>query len=428
MQLTASVEAEAYRALDAQALRSYLAEHPQLADALGGPDLSWTIKEIGDGNLNLVFVVTGAAGSLIVKQALPYIRLVGEGWPLPLSRAHYEHMALQAHARHAPGMVPAVRHYDATLALMVMEHLTPHIVLRKGLVAGLEYPRFADDMAQFLAATLFHTSALGAPAAEHKERMAAFAGNHALCRVTEDLVFTDPYLDAPLNRWTRPYLDDAVAALRDDARLKVATQALKHRFVTEAQALIHGDLHTGSIMVTPESTKVIDPEFAFVGPMGFDTGALIANLLLAYFAHTSAVDGGAAPSAYAGWLLQQMETVWTGFERRFLELWRSRADSELFRPEHFAGGHAAALEAHRAAFMRQLWWSTLGFAGCKMIRRIVGLAHVEDFESIEDLQQRAQGERRALRFGRCLILNTTAFADIASVSEAVRRIAAGERR
>jgi 5-methylthioribose kinase len=416
--------AEGYRSLDAHALRGYLAGRAELAGALGGAPEAWSIEEIGDGNLNLVFVVRGAAGSLIVKQALPYIRLVGEGWPLPLSRAHYEHLALQEEARCAPGAAPVVRHYDETLALMVMEHLTPHIILRKGLIAGTLYPRFAGDMAEFLAGTLFRTSALGSPAAEHKARMAAFAGNHALCRVTEDLVFTDPYFDAPLNRWTRPHLDDAVAALWRDAPLKVAAQALKHRFVTEAQALIHGDLHTGSIMVTPQSTRVIDPEFAFVGPMGFDTGALIANLLLAFFAKTSAAAPEAKDAAYADWILRQAEAVWTGFERRFLELWRAQDASELFGGHLFpvAGGQAEVLEAHRQAFMRDLWRSTLGFAGCKMIRRIVGLAHVADFETIEDLEQRARGERRALALARSLMLQPQALADVGEVAAAARAL------
>jgi 5-methylthioribose kinase len=44
--------------------------------------------------------------------------------------------------------------------------------------------------------------------------------------------------------------------------------------VSSAEALIHGDLHTGSVMVTREETRVIDPEFAFYGPMDFDVGAV----------------------------------------------------------------------------------------------------------------------------------------------------------
>ena len=59
---------------------------------------------------------------------------------------------------------------------------------------------------------------------------------------------------------------------------------LWYRFCERAQALIHGDLHTGSVMVTQDSTQVIDPEFAFYGPMGFDIGAFLGNLILAFFA------------------------------------------------------------------------------------------------------------------------------------------------
>lgn len=47
---------------------------------------------------------------------------------------------------------------------------------------------------------------------------------------------------------------------------------------------------------------MIDPEFAFYGPMGFDLGALIGNLLLAY----CAVPGNGQGDEYAEWLLQQV--------------------------------------------------------------------------------------------------------------------------
>ena len=64
------------------------------------------------------------------------------------------------------------------------------------------------------------------------------------------------------------------------------------RFCERAQALIHGDLHTGSMMVTVDSTQVIDPEFGFYGPMGFDIGAFLGNLILAFFAQDGHADNG----------------------------------------------------------------------------------------------------------------------------------------
>ena len=50
--------------------------------------------------------------------------------------------------------------YLPELGLVVMEALRPHIILRKGLVAGTRYPRLAEHTGTFLARTLFLTSDL----------------------------------------------------------------------------------------------------------------------------------------------------------------------------------------------------------------------------------------------------------------------------
>src|SRR6516164_9478651 len=145
-----------YRILHEPDLRDYLARLPKIADTLAGTPGDWSISEVGDGNLNLVFIVRGpAGGGIAVKQALPYVRLVGESWPLPLSRAHYEYVALTQQARLAPGLVPQLVHHDDALALTAMELLSPHIIMRRGLIAGTIYPRFVEDITTCMARTLF---------------------------------------------------------------------------------------------------------------------------------------------------------------------------------------------------------------------------------------------------------------------------------
>ena len=203
-----------YRVLRDADLRAYLAGLPEIVARLGEQPEAWSISEIGDGNLNLVFIVKGTTGGVAVKQALPYVRLVGESWPLPLSRSHYEYQALVHQARLAPGLVPAVLHHNEALFVIVMEKLEPHIILRKGLVAGTCYPRLVDHITTFLARTLFLSSDLAVPAAQKKQGIAAFAGNHALCKITEDLIFTEPYFQAEQNRWTSPWLDATAARSR----------------------------------------------------------------------------------------------------------------------------------------------------------------------------------------------------------------------
>ena len=64
------------------------------------------------------------------------------------------------------------------------------------------------------------------------------------------VIFTDPYYAAPHNRHNSPALDEAVMALRSDADMKRAASLAKAKFLEQRQALLHGDLHTGSCMVT----------------------------------------------------------------------------------------------------------------------------------------------------------------------------------
>ncbi|TMJ39236.1 MAG: S-methyl-5-thioribose kinase [Alphaproteobacteria bacterium] len=416
-----------YRALSDGSLPEVLAAMPQVREQLGGAFTQWSVQEVGDGNLNLVFIVKGPGGSVIVKQALPYVRLVGDSWPLPLARSYYEHMALTEQTKHVPKLVPKIYHYDRDLALIVMEYLTPHIIMRKGLIQGIEYPLFASHIAEFMAQTLFKTSVLAISAAEHKRRIWAFIDNIALCKITEDLVFTDPYRVAKLNRWTEPFLDDIAAEFREDEQLKLAVQKRKLQFLTSAEAMIHGDLHTGSIMVTPLDTRVIDPEFAFVGPMGFDVGAVIGNLLIAYFAQAGHEERPGARTPYRHWILVQAEQVWRQFNKRFLELWDASKSGEAYMPELFTDPQGAvAFAAEKQRFMRSLFADTVSFAGIKMIRRVLGLAHTEDLESIKDPAVRASCERKVLNLARRLILDADKLTGIGDVTIAARGVLAAQ--
>ena len=71
--------------------------------------------------------------------------------------------------------------------------------------------------------------------------------------------------------------------------------------------------------------------------------------------------------------------------------------------------------------MRVLFEDSLAFGGLKMIRRILGLAHVEDLESIADPARRALSERKGLRLGRELVVGASRFSGILDAIEAARR-------
>jgi 5-methylthioribose kinase len=412
-----------YRALDEKSLPAFLAGLPDVAARLGGDPASWKVVEVGDGNLNLVFLVEGADGGVCVKQALPYVRLVGEAWPMTLKRAFFENEYLRVQGPHVGRLAPEVYHYDPELYAIVMELLKPHIIMRHGMIQGRRYPAFAEHIADYLARSLFLTSDLALPAPEKKALMAVFCGNTELCKITEDLIFSEPYRLVERNRWTAPQLDSIAAEFRKDVALKLAISRLKLKFLSAAQALIHGDLHTGSVMATETDTRVIDAEFAFVGPMGFDVGAVLGNLLLSYFSQDGHARPGDSREDYQEWILETMETVWTGFAARFLALWRNRGTGDAFQSELFTDAVAgSALESEREAYVARLYVDSLGFGAAKMIRRILGLAHVIDLEKIADPDRRALCERRALRLARELMVNTKRYSEIEAVSEAAREM------
>jgi 5-methylthioribose kinase len=394
-------------------LPSFLAsDAPEVMDILAtksAEDLECV--EVGDGNKQ------DTSKQVIVKQALPYVRCVGEAWPLTMERSFFEYKALMAEKAASPEYVPTVYYFSKLHGIIVMQYLAPpFIILRKGLIQGIKYATMASDMGTFCAQTLFQTSGFALDATSLREQVQFWSKNTEMCALTEQVIFTEPYITADYNRWTSPQLDDDKKAIEHDKELKLAAQRYKHKFVTQTEALIHGDLHSGSVMCTPEDhhTFAIDPEFAFYGPMGFDTGAFVANLLLNYFSQA----GRANSDDYPEWVLEQVVVFWKSFRDQFEKQWDDESKHVGFR---YGRNVVDADDDMKSDFFTDMFADTLGFAGMKMLRRIVGIAHVEDLESIADADARAKCERRALNMAKTLIKKASTFASIEDIVELARK-------
>lgn len=416
-----------YAPLTVETLPQRLSSVAEVSTRLGSDASSWQVREVGDGNLNLVFIVESPLGAIVVKQALPYVRLVGDSWPLPLSRSYFEFNALVRQAERAPGMVPELYYFDRHQALLVMEFLSPHHILRHSLMRTERHEGLGAALGEFCADTLFKGSDLCMDAAKRKADVALFAGNVALCDITESLVFTDPFYPAPMNRHTSPQLDDSVQNLRADTAAKVAAQDMKYRFCSRAETLLHGDLHTGSVMVSGKDVKVIDPEFALYGPMGFDIGMLMANFLMAWFAQPGHVSDDQQRDAYQRWILETVSDIWTRFQDRFETLWAQERNGMLYPEVLFdRAGESKAVRQACDAQLVAIWEDAMGFCGAEMIRRILGLAHIAEFEEIEDADLRGHCERGALALGRELLVNRQDVTSLQSLFDQLKRATAQE--
>ena len=411
-----------YEHLDTTSVRRWIAALPTLNSHLGGSAEEWRVSEVSDGNLNSVYIVTGPTGGICVKQSLPFVRVVGESWPMPLERTYFEQLYFQTSAPYARGSTPALFHYDPEQFAIAMESLAEHIVLRRGLVNGQRYPSAARHVAEYVARRAFSTSVLNDSFERVNERIGAFLQNTALTRITVDLIFTHPFIENERNRWTTPQLDDLVRDIRCDAELKSSIARIAHRFLTVHEALIHGDLHTGSVMATATDTRVIDAEFATYGPIGFDLGLFIGNLLTAYFSQPGHEAEAGERREYGEWILEQIGEFWSGFSAQFELLWQARRTSDGYPSAFFASqsdAHSFALERQR--WFRALFTDTIGYAGAEIIRRTIGFAHNFEFESISDEGVRARLEQCAIEFARELIVSPHEFCNAGDVIEGARR-------
>ena len=375
------------KTLTVASIPGFVAARPSLAERVDPSSLQ--VREIGDGNLNQVFVCRDADGrTLVLKQALPYVRLVGPSWPMTEERATREAAAIAAHAA-ASDSVCRVLYFDREQFVLALEDLSDHTVLRTLLNDGGTVDGIAERLGRHVADTAFATSFAGV-GQERFRQAAAAAANAEMCSLTEDVVFTEPFVGADRNSVRLPEVQRTVDRLQRDTAWVDGAMAMKLRFLTVQEALVHGDLHTGSVFVRRGgkglSVRTFDPEFAFYGPVGFDLGLLWANLLAAGVrAHVlgDPVRGDAlfaAPGA-----------AWDAFHQQIRTLWPRRSDSSKY-PD-------ALLEQWLPSILQDAF----GFAGCEAARRVIGLAKISDLESLPDQQYRRAADA-VLELSRVLLV------------------------
>lgn len=358
------------------------------------PEAKLTVKEIGDGNLNYVFrVIDPATGkSIIVKQAGESLRISAE-MKVSTDRNRIESEILQLQDQYAPGLVPKIYGYDTVMCACAMEDLSDHELMRYALMRHEIFPRFAEDISTYMVNTLLKTTDV---VMEHKAKKALVKSfiNPELCEITEDLVLTEPYNDCNKRNIVFPKNAEFVKReLYDDEALHLAVAKIKFEFMNNAQSLIHGDLHTGSIFIRKDSTRVFDPEFAFFGPMGYDIGNVIANLIFAW-------DNGRAADAQAfcDWVLEAIKETIDLFSAKFLKCFEACATDRMAKTPGFA-----------QAYLNSVLSDTAAYTGTELIRRTVGMAQVKDVTTIADEAKRAHAERVNILCGKDCIMNRTAF-------------------
>lgn len=352
-------------------------------------EASMQCKEIGDGNLNYVFRVwDGKGNSIIIKQAGSALR-ISKDMHVSTDRNRIESEILILEGTLAEGFVPKIYFFDTVMSACGEEDLTGHEIMRTCLLRHEIFPKFAEDISTFMAHTLMGTTDVVMDHKKKKELQRKFISPE-LCEITEDLVYTEPYNNCRnRNNVFAPNAGFVKKELYDDDELHLEVAKLKMEFMCNAQAMLHGDLHTGSVFITKDSTMVIDPEFGFYGPMGYDIGNVIANMIFAWCNGDAEIKDPAERKEFCGWVEQVVVEV---------------IDKTMAKMKRYYEEHATDVMTKSKGYMEYYLGSILadtsGVTGLELNRRTVGMANVKDLTTISDEKKRARAEKICVLSGK----------------------------
>lgn len=346
------------------------------------------VKEVGDGNINYVFIVKdmNSGKSVVVKQADVLLR--SSGRPLDINRNKIEADILKIQYDLVPEFIPKIYHYDEKMAALTMEDISEFKNLRYELEVKNTFPQFSNEISTFLAETLLSTSDLVWNRQDKKKQVKNFV-NIDMCDISEDLVFTEPYNDYKGQNVITDENQDFVTEYIYKNELLISEVAkLRNNYMNNAQALVHGDLHSGSIFINQKGMKVIDPEFAFYGPMGYDIGNVIGNLFFP-LARTEYFE---KDEFFNNWLKETICTIFDEVKRKLFIGFKEKVTLDIYQQPLFI-----------ASYINEVMADTLGYAGTEIIRRTIGDSKVKEVSTAPLGEKRINMERCLLRLGMIFI-------------------------
>lgn len=366
-------------------VKEYVLEQVDLFDE----KVNLSVTEIGDGNINYVFLVKDleSGKSVVLKQADKVLRSSGRALDIERNKIEAEALILQYSL--VPKYVPEIYAYDEIMAVLIMEDISAFKNLRYELENQLIFPKFADDISTFLVQTLLSTTDLILKPQIKKERVRKFI-NSEMCDISEDLVFTEPYNDYKnrniISKENQKFVEKY---LYQNEVLIGEVGKLRNNYMNNAQSLLHGDLHSGSIFINQEGMKVIDPEFAFYGPMGYDIGNVIGNLFFPLI-KKEMYEGS---SQFTQWLRETISQIIDLVKEKLIREFNKQVTLDIYLNSYFIEN-----------YINEVISDTLGYAGTEIIRRTIGDARVREVATAPVGEKRVQMERNLLLLGSELIL------------------------
>mmetsp|Transcript_15991 Transcript_15991/g.19524 ORF Transcript_15991/g.19524 Transcript_15991/m.19524 type:complete len:392 (+) Transcript_15991:188-1363(+) len=300
--------------LTEETVPAYLNKHASEIGVIS-PNAKMTAKAIMGGNVNYAFRAVNEeddTNSIFVKQAPEFVAVFGpDGLPLTSDRMKQE-IAIYDEWRKILGdeteYLPKIYFFDTKMMVTSMEFLEGFTLLDHDLVEkGIVSDEIAAKLGQFMGKThsASHCSQISDESAKNFTK--SFE-NRAMRDIQLEFVFTKCYKEAT---------EDQKIGLTVDETFMKEVEALKSSYDgnnKENLCLCHGDLHPGSIMVSGDDVKIIDPEFTVYGPPALDVGSLLSGYVLAAVHQSFAGNKEAVQFIVAG-----IDSIWTSYEKSMKE-------------------------------------------------------------------------------------------------------------
>lgn len=351
-----------------------------------------------DGYVNIIHVIkdVDSQKSVALKQVLPYVRAVQEAgghWPLPMTRMNVETAVFQLWRSLSPELIPDIYWKDEENGILIMEDLSSFNLLRFSLMRRQKFPHVAKTLGTFLGKNAFYFSDQFLEPVQKHELAQALA-NPQMHALFDHFIFEETFFH---KKSVNPLVEDEVTQLLADEALQREVLLLRNRYNSCPQTIIHNDFHTSNICVSETAVKIFDAESATFGPIGFDLGRLIGNLILNY-ASWEGVNTitSAEKDDFRNYLLESITELYQQFAQTFSTLWLAEARPEYRRVESFLN-----------VYLRQVLQDLVGYAGCVCLARIYDDAECYEYQKFPTTEQKADAQRLAIRLTKALIMRRT---------------------
>lgn len=239
-----------------------------------------TAEEDGDGYVNHIFRIQTGKEAYVLKQGLPVARVSQA--PMDVNRIQLEYDCMKIRNTIIPEFTPSLMFYDDENNLFVMEDVSDLKISRFQFNKGVKFENYGRLCGECCAKNEFYTSEYYLSRQDFRDLAKRFE-NTPMRKIMEDGMFLDMF-EYPVDNEFGEGFEEFAERFSNDSRYVTELFKLRRSYMSHQDALIHSDYHTSNILASDNAIKVIDMEFAFVGPFGYDIGYLTGNLISQYCA------------------------------------------------------------------------------------------------------------------------------------------------